>query len=115
MGAERIEKIKSQLIQRREEIENRIERCESGIRMSTDWPSENLEKAKKEASVRILAILGEHDLEELEAINQALSRIETGTFGICRVCRRPISLRRLETLPETTLCSKCARKLELAS
>ena len=40
-------------------------------------------------------------LGEIEA---ALARLETGTFGLCRVCGREIGAERLEAVPYTTLC-----------
>ena len=40
-------------------------------------------------------------------IEEALARIENGTFGICEVCEGDISLQRLEARPVTTLCINC--------
>ena len=40
-------------------------------------------------------------LGEIEA---ALARLETGTFGLCRVCGREIGAERLEAVPYATLC-----------
>jgi len=110
LNAKSIEKIKLQLIQQREEILKRIDRLESGLRMSDERPAEYLEKAKKEVSTQFITILDERNFAELKEISQALSRIETGTYGICDVCGKSISIKRLKILPVTTLCRKCARK-----
>jgi len=110
MNAKSIEKIKSQLIQQREEILKRIARLESGLRMLDERPAEYLEKAKKEVSTQFITILDERNFAELKEIDQALSRIEKGTYGICDVCGKSISIKRLKILPATTLCRKCARK-----
>jgi len=48
----------------------------------------------------------------LAKINQALERIENGTFGICEACDEPISLKRLEARLETTLCIRCKEDQE---
>lgn len=45
-------------------------------------------------------------------IEEALKRIEEGTFGNCLECQKPISLRRLAAVPHTTLCIKCQTKKE---
>ena len=45
----------------------------------------------------------------LASIDDALKRIEDGTYGICTNCGRPISEERLEALPWAELCIDCAR------
>jgi DnaK suppressor protein len=45
-------------------------------------------------------------------ITEALERIEEGTFGICERCGEPISEKRLEARPVTTLCIKCKQEQE---
>ena len=45
-----------------------------------------------------------------EAIDAALGRIESGTFGICQTCDQPIDPERLDALPHTTQCIECKRK-----
>lgn len=53
----------------------------------------------------------EAKIAELEA---ALARIEEGTYGICEVCGEPISEERLDLLPTTTLCHRCANRRQAA-
>jgi RNA polymerase-binding protein DksA len=48
----------------------------------------------------------------LAAIEQALARIEEGTYGICVNCGKPIAPERLEALPYAELCIDCKRELE---
>lgn len=45
-------------------------------------------------------------------LTQALRRIEDGDFGECLECGDDISEKRLKTIPESTLCIKCASRLE---
>jgi DnaK suppressor protein len=45
--------------------------------------------------------------QELEAIEDALMRLENGSYGLCEVCGQPIEPRRLEIMPETALCRNC--------
>jgi RNA polymerase-binding protein DksA len=56
--------------------------------------------------------LEENEERLLAAIDDALKRIDAGTFGICRTCGRPIDEERLEALPYTTQCIECKRKEE---
>ncbi len=50
------------------------------------------------------------DVRLLRAIEEALTRIRRGTFGICEVCRRPISRARLEAVPWTRHCLDCKER-----
>ncbi len=44
----------------------------------------------------------------IEEVDAALHRLEAGTYGGCRSCRRPIPVARLEAVPEATQCVNCA-------
>ena len=48
----------------------------------------------------------------LESIESAIEKIEDGLFGLCEECSGPISKARLNAIPHTPLCIKCAQKLE---
>ncbi|MEE8396082.1 MAG: RNA polymerase-binding protein DksA [bacterium] len=45
-------------------------------------------------------------------IEEALARIEEGTFGICEVCGEKITASRLKARPVTTLCINCKEDQE---
>jgi len=42
-------------------------------------------------------------------LEQQLSRISQGTYGLCERCGAPINPDRLAVLPDATLCIECAR------
>lgn len=48
-----------------------------------------------------------NEQEILYQIDEALERIENGTFGICSLCPNEISIQRLDALPFTQLCIDC--------
>jgi DnaK suppressor protein len=48
----------------------------------------------------------------LVKIDNALRKIEEGTFGICETCEEPIGKKRLEARPETNLCIRCKEDQE---
>ena len=56
--------------------------------------------------------LEENSEHVLAAIDEALARIEEGTFGTCRTCGQPISEERLEAIPFATQCIDCKRRDE---
>lgn len=44
----------------------------------------------------------------IDDVDAALRRLDAGTYGACRTCRRPIPAVRLEAVPEATRCVSCA-------
>ncbi len=48
----------------------------------------------------------------LKKVDEALERIEAGTFGECEECGEDIELRRLEARPTATLCVSCKEEQE---
>lgn len=54
----------------------------------------------------------ENEQSTLEQVQEALSRIELGTYGRCQECNEAIAKPRLQALPYTRHCIQCARKLE---
>ena len=48
----------------------------------------------------------------LKKIEEAISRIDSGTYGICESCGEKISIKRLEARPVTTLCIDCKTRQE---
>ncbi len=55
--------------------------------------------------------LMEHDGTTLGQIEGALERIEDGVYGICADCEQKIPKTRLNVLPYTPYCVKCADKV----
>lgn len=78
-----------------------IERCpDPADRATAEWETDfNLRMRERERGL-------------LEKIQEALERIENGTYGICEECEEEISEGRLMARPVTTLCIKCKRKEE---
>jgi len=53
--------------------------------------------------------LEENSEHVLTAIDEALERIESGTFGTCGRCGKPIAEDRLEAIPYANRCIDCKR------
>ncbi len=56
--------------------------------------------------------LAANDRELLSRINQAMARIEDGTYGFCVECKKLIAATRLKALPHARTCLKCQQKVE---
>ncbi len=50
--------------------------------------------------------------ETLQSIDEALQRLEDGTYGTCEVCGGRIPKMRLKVIPYASMCVKCAEKSE---
>lgn len=51
-----------------------------------------------------------HFSHTLHAIDQALDKLNKGEYGFCEVCHQPISIERLEAVPETIYCIEHAEQ-----
>ena len=54
----------------------------------------------------------ENEQGTLLMIDEALGRIEAGSYGKCAECGNPIAKPRLQALPYTPVCIDCARAME---
>ena len=50
--------------------------------------------------------------ENLELVQEAVRRIDAGSYGVCESCDRPIGKMRLQAFPRATLCMECKQRQE---
>lgn len=91
---------------RLEELNERLEEIEQDLDEPGDPDVE--ERATEREGDEVLESLGNAGLAEIKMIQAALTRIKDGTFGVCVVCGEPISKERLDILPHTPKCKRCA-------
>jgi DnaK suppressor protein len=77
-----------------------------------DRESELEESAQKDRMTRLESRLTERGQILLRQIDDALERIDTGTFGECERCGNEISQARLKAMPTAALCIECATAVE---
>ena len=68
------------------------------------------DQASGNNEVHIALKLKQTDAKILQAIEEALARIEDGTYGACRDCGEPIAGARLDAIPWTRVCLACKEK-----
>ena len=100
------------LLKQRREIFERLRRLESDWQALGERDIELEEEAQKADETSHFDQLDELEKDEIEDIDLALCRIAAGSYGICESCEKLISLKRLEALPATRLCHRCARRYE---
>jgi DnaK suppressor protein len=72
------------------------------------------DQASGNNEVHIQLKLKQTDAKILQAIEEALWRMEKGTYGICRDCGEEIARARLEAIPWTRVCITCKEKQQTA-
>lgn len=71
-----------------------------------------LDRATLESNRNFTLRLRDRERMLARKIQEALQRIETGTFGMCEECGEPIERGRLLARPVTTLCIDCKEEEE---
>ncbi len=95
-----------------EELE-RVSRSEDAQESSEDRSAYSLHMADRGTDAMEREknmLLAQREGDYLDHVDQALQRIDDGTFGICRVCSGDIGRLRLEAVPTTTWCIECKPK-----
>ncbi|GFK94984.1 RNA polymerase-binding transcription factor DksA [Fundidesulfovibrio magnetotacticus] len=70
-------------------------------------PPDIADRASMESGRNFTLLMRERDRQALEAIREALARIEAGEYGICEDCGENIAPARLAVQPMATLCVHC--------
>jgi len=68
------------------------------------------DQASGNNEVHIQLKLKQTDAKILQAIEEALFRLEKGTYGVCRDCGDSIAPARLQAIPWTRVCISCKQK-----
>jgi RNA polymerase-binding transcription factor len=82
--------------------------ADDGVKDSVDM---SLQDVNQELALR----LGERESQMVADIDQALMRIEEGTYGVCARCGKQIDERRLEALPTARYDAACQAAIEASN
>lgn len=98
---------KAALEKRLAELGVRLEAIEEELdsHQNRDWE----ELATEREGDEVLEATGNAGLTEITQIRAALARIDDGTYGDCVRCGDTIAEARLDVLPWTPLCRRCAQ------
>jgi DnaK suppressor protein len=78
-----------------------------GREASKDEGMDTYDLASEEREREINFILTDRDRGKLQAIEDALDRIDDGSYGVCESCEQEIAEGRLQAMPFTRLCVQC--------
>ena len=71
------------------------------------------DRASMESNRNSVLRIRDRERKLIFKIQEALTRIEEGTFGICEECGEEIGIERLKARPVTTLCIECKSSQEV--
>lgn len=75
--------------------------------LSDREPGTLSEDSAQGAMTDLVASLNDRERRELDEIQEAMARLETGSFGACEICGASISLSRLRAIPWARHCLAC--------
>lgn len=108
-----LQRLKKLLLKEREEIIGEVKQIhESSKEMGQDGIQDIGDEAANIYNKQILLSLSENERVRLQEVDEALDRMENGTYGLCEECGGAIGLRRLEVRPLAIYCVPCKTKLE---
>ena len=100
------------LIELEEELSNRLEKLTRDL--SKSHSRDSSEQAVERENDDVINTLESETQEELQQVKIAIERIEQGSYHTCTECGEEIPAERLNAIPYTTLCLKCAESREQA-
>ncbi|OFZ23329.1 MAG: conjugal transfer protein TraR [Bdellovibrionales bacterium GWB1_55_8] len=106
-------KFRKLLLEEKQRILNNSKQAlKSEISLSPDDLPDETDLAASEINQNLVFKLRDRERQLLSKIDEALGRMDEGTFGTCEDCEEPIEPRRLEARPVSTLCIACKEKQE---
>jgi len=113
MNQERIEHFRSILLdQLRKHTEYVREDTAAAQELNDDGVKDSVDMSLMDHNKELAFRLGERESKMVADIDQALLRIEEGTYGECARCGQPIDERRLEALPTARYDAACQTAIE---
>lgn len=107
--------LRRELEAEREQLRSQAERLEADFR-DESWKDRNTDDEAEIGSAVFererVASLAQHARREMARIEEALQRMDEGTYGACVSCGELIDRARLEARPQSLLCLDCQRAQE---
>ena len=108
-----LKKMKTTLSRQKQQILDQLdEEIREGKETKLDEGMDTYDLASEQRDREINLILSDRDRGKLQAIENALERIDDGEYGICEECEEEIAQARLSALPFSRLCVACQEDRE---
>src|SRR5215212_943340 len=108
MDKKRLKQYEAKLLERRNQLLNMVERTEDYGREADDDVSQDpADKASNSYTKELLFSQSTNERNTLKLIEEALTRLDDGSFGECQNCGQEIQPKRLDALPWAAYCIRC--------
>ena len=87
----------------------------AALELNNEDVKDSVDLSVLDLNKEIMFRLGERDSKLVADIDQALLRIEEGSYGICARCGKPIDERRLDAIPTARYDAACQAAIESAN
>jgi DnaK suppressor protein len=108
----RYEVLSQLLTERQAEIRNKLRSLREVLPAAVTQVKDDEERSMEDFVLGMDFALMEMESETLRKIDEALLRLDEGTYGLCSECDESISEMRLKALPFATLCRDCQEQAE---
>jgi DnaK suppressor protein len=108
----RYEVLSQMLTERQAEIRNKLRSLREVLPAAVTQVKDDEERSMEDFVLGMDFALMEMESETLRKIDEALLRLDDGTYGACSECDEGISEMRLKALPFATLCRDCQEQAE---
>lgn len=108
----RFEVLTRMLRDRQSEIRGKLRSLREALPSEMSQVKDAEEQSMEEFVVGMDFALMEMETETLRKIDEALVRLEVGTYGVCAECDEGISEARLRAVPFASLCRDCQQRHE---
>src|SRR5215472_11775138 len=109
LSSGRYDSVEKALILQRDQLAARIIGRINEVHIERE-PDDSIAMATDRATEDMVVATLNRERRTLEEIQEALSRIRKGEYGICASCQEPIAQARLNALPWARLCVRCAER-----
>lgn len=99
---------RQRLLTIRSELEARLVRTHKHLHRADALSPNFHEQALETTDDAVVQVLDDEGQQELRQVLRAIERIDSGDYPYCSACRKSIGDRRLDALPWTDVCIKCA-------
>ncbi|HYO62480.1 MAG TPA: TraR/DksA family transcriptional regulator [Pyrinomonadaceae bacterium] len=115
MEAEKIERFRTVLLEqlrRHEESVRSNQAAALEMVAADDGVKDSVDMSLQDVNQEIQLRLGERESQMVADIDQALMRIDEGSYGVCARCGKEIPERRLEVVPTARYDAECQALIE---
>ena len=108
----RYEVLSRMLTERQAEIRNKLRSLREVLPAAVTQVKDDEERSMEDFVLGMDFALMEMESETLRKIDEALLRLDEGSYGVCSECDESISEMRLKALPFASLCRGCQEQAE---